>query len=88
MDLTTSPVGGNLDSTGIRMFYKGAVKDSIEELGVIEAKVSGRGKTRNDVLRALQQEALKLKGDGILEITTKRDDDTWKADGVAFRFKQ
>ena len=69
------------------MHYKGRIGDTIEELGVIEAKVEGPKKSRADALRELKKEAEKLKADGICEIEFKRDGETLKVDGVAFRFK-
>jgi len=86
-DISASGVGGSLDAKDVKLHYQGAFKDNIEELGVIAAKVSGKEKKRADVLEALLQEAIKLKADGIYEIDVTQDGETFKADGVAFRFK-
>ena len=86
-DISAGGVGGSLNSKDVTLHYKGAFKDNIEELGVIAAKVSGKEKQRADVLEALLKEAIQLKADGIYEIDVTQDGDTFKADGVAFRFK-
>jgi hypothetical protein len=88
LDMTAGNPGGNLDTTGVTMHYKGPLKDSIEDLGVVDGKVSGRGKKKADVLKELQKEALKLKADGVYQVEYAQDGDTLKADGYAFRFKQ
>lgn len=87
-DLTAGNPGGNVDTTGVTMHYKGSFKDSIEDLGVVEGKVSGRGKKKADVLLEVQKEAIKLKADGVYQVEYSVDGDTLKADGFAFRFKQ
>ncbi len=86
-DMAAGDPGANVDTTGVTMHYKGAVTDTIEELGIIEARVEGKKKTRADALRELKKAAEKLKADGICEIEFHRDGETLKADGVAFRFK-
>lgn len=86
-DMSAGDPGANVDTTGVTMHYKGRIGDTIEELGIIEAKVEGKKKTRADALRELKKEAEKLKADGICEIEFKRDGETLKVDGVAFRFK-
>lgn len=86
-DMSAGDPGANVDTTGVTMHYKGRIVDTIEELGVIEAKVEGPKKSRADALRELKKEAEKLKADGICEIEFKRDGETLKVDGVAFRFK-
>lgn len=86
-DLAAGDPGANVDTTGMTMYYKGAIGETIEELGIIEAKVEGGKKTKADALRELKKEAEKLKAEGICEIEFKRDGDTLKVDGVAFRFK-
>jgi len=86
-DMAAGDPGANVDTTGVTMHYRGPITDTIEELGIIEAKVEGPKKKRPDVLRELKKEAEKLKADGICEIEYNRDGDTLKADGVAFRFK-
>lgn len=87
-DMTAGNPGGNVDTMGVTMHYKGALGDSIVELGVVDGKVSGRGKTKADVLKELQKEAVKLKADGVYQVEYSVDGDTLKADGYAFRFKQ
>lgn len=87
-DMTAGNPGGNVDTMGVTMHYKGALKDSIEELGVVDGSVSGRGKKKADVLKELQKEALKLKADGVYQVEYSVDGETLKADGYAFRFKQ
>lgn len=86
-DMAAGDPGANVDTTGVTMYYRGPIGDTIEELGIIEAKVEGPKKKRADALRELKKEAEKLKADGICEIEYERDGDTLKADGVAFRFK-
>ncbi len=86
-DMSAGDPGAKVDTTGVTMHYKGRIGDTIEELGVIEAKVEGAKKSRADALRELKKEAEKLKADGVCEIEFKRDGETLKVDGVAFRFK-
>jgi hypothetical protein len=86
-DMAAGDPGANVDTTGVTMYYRGPIGDTIEELGIIEAKVEGPKKKRADALRELKKEAEKLKADGICEIEYERDGDTLRADGVAFRFK-
>jgi hypothetical protein len=88
LDMTAGGPGGALDTSEVTVHYKGALKDRIEELGLVEARVSGKDKKKPDVLRELQKEAAPLKADGIYQIEIKQDGDTLKADGYAFRFRQ
>ncbi len=88
LDMTAGNPGGNLDTTGVIMHYKGPLKDNIEELGVVDGKVSGGGKKKADVLKEMLKEAAKLKADGVYQVEYTQDGDTLKADGYAFRFRQ
>jgi hypothetical protein len=88
LDMTAGNPGGVLDTTGVTMHYKGSFKDNIEDLGVVDAKVSGPGKKEADVLKELQKEAIRLKADGVYQVEFTKNGDTLKADGYAFRFKQ
>lgn len=87
-DLAAGNPGGNVDPTGVTMYYKGPITDTIEELGLVEAKAEARKGGRAAVLTALQKEAVKLKADGIYQVEVHRDGDDWTADGYAFRFRQ
>lgn len=87
-DLAAGNPGGNVDPTGVTMYYQGPLTDTIEEVGLVEAKAEARKGGRAAVLNELQKEALKLKADGIYQVEVKRDGDTWTADGYAFRFRQ
>ncbi|MBV6492030.1 MAG: hypothetical protein LDLANPLL_00019 [Turneriella sp.] len=86
-DMNAGDPNGNVDTMGVMMYYKGPLSDTIEDLGVVSGKVSGRGKRKNDVLKELQKEAQNLKADGIYQIEYHVDGDTLSADGYAFRFK-
>lgn len=87
-DLAAGNPGGNVDPTGVTMHYRGPLTDTIEEVGLVEAKATARSGGRAAVLTALQKEAVKLKADGIYEVEVRRDGDDWTADGYAFRFRQ
>ena len=88
LDSSVGPVGGNVDGTGGTMHYKGPLKDSIEDLGPIEAKVSKRGVKKSDVLRELQLQVQKKNADGVYEVLVTQDGETMEASGLAFRFKR
>lgn len=87
-DLTAGNPGGNLDSTGVTMHYQGPITDTIEDVGLVEAKVTAKTGGRAAVLTELQKEALKLKAEGIYQVEVKQDGDKWTADGYAFRYRQ
>lgn len=88
LDSSVGPVGGHVDGTGVTMHYKGALKDSIEDLGPVEAKVSKRGVKKADVLRELQLKVQKLNADGVYDVLVTQDGETMEASGLAFRFKR
>jgi|GEM_PF-3577414 len=88
LDSSVGPVGGNVDGTGVTMHYKGPLKDSIEDLGPIEAKVSKRGVKKADVLRELQLQLQKKSADGVYDVLVTQDGETMEASGLAFRFRR
>lgn len=88
LDSSVGPVGGNVDGTGVTMHYKGPLKDSIEDLGPVEAKVSRRGVKRADVLRELQLQVQKKNADGVYDVLVTQDGETLEASGLAFRFRR
>ena len=88
LDSSVGPVGGNVDGTGVTMHYKGPLKDSIEDLGPIEAKVSKRGVKKADVLRELQLQVQNKNADGVYDVLVTQDGETIEANGLAFRFRR
>ena len=88
LDSSVGPVGGNVDGTGVTMHYKGPLKDSIEDLGPIEAKISKRGVKKADVLRELQLQVQKKNADGVYDVLVTQDGETMEASGIAFRFRR
>ncbi|GAB4428387.1 MAG: hypothetical protein OHK0011_10570 [Turneriella sp.] len=88
LDASAGNVGGKLDSTGVQMHYRGPLKDSIEEIQLIEASAAWRQGGRKAALGALQQKAQKLNADGIYDIQFVDDSDGTEASGIAFRFRR
>lgn len=88
LDCSVGAVGGKLDATGVTMHYKGQLKDTVNDLGAVEAKVSKARVTKSDVLRELQLQAQKKNADGIYDVLVTVDGETMEASGMAFKFKQ
>lgn len=88
LDAGAGNVGGNLDSTGVQMHYRGPLKDSIEDIQLIEASAPWRKGGRKAALGELQQKAQKLNADGIYDIQFADDGSGTEASGIAFRFRR
>lgn len=87
-DASAGTVGGNLDATGVQLHYKGALKDSIEDIQLIEASASHSKGGRKAALRELQEKAQKLGADGIYDIQFDSGSSEVSVSGIAFRFKR
>ncbi len=88
LDASAGNVGGNLDATGVEMHYRGPLKDSIEDIQLLEAYAAWQKGGRKAALRELQEKAQKLNADGIYDIQFADDSSGAEVSGIAFRFRR
>ncbi|HRP69427.1 MAG TPA: hypothetical protein PLY93_07845 [Turneriella sp.] len=87
-DMKAGTSGGQLDTSEVRMYYRGALTDKITVVGNVNGSASGAQKNRTAVLRQLHQQALQMKADGIYDVQYQDRGNTLYATGKAFRFKE
>jgi hypothetical protein len=87
-DASAANVDGYLDSTSVEMHYRGSLKDSIEDIKLLEASAAWHQGGRQAALRELQQKAQKLNADGIYDIQFVDDASGTAVSGIAFRFRR
>lgn len=87
-DIKAGTSGGQLDTSEVRMYYRGALTDKIAVVGNVNGNASGAQKNKTVVLRQLRQQALQMKADGIYDVEYQDRGNTLYATGKAFRFKE